>query len=409
MDPFEFLRPTSPRKRFAKRVMGRLRKLGWTERMVFHEPSFSVDVGGDAGTMHLHNIHQEWRNTPWLGRRKCLDGRLAYVFELRPDLSFEEAKPLLLPLVRNRSHMGFARLAPEIEDFSGFSGAAEPLGEILVALAAIDRPHSTQLINAAQLAEWGCGLDEVMGIALANLGLKSPGRFEAAGGGFYVSDYGDYHDASRLLLPHLFNSLRLTGDPVAVVVSRACLVVAGSEDAAGLEAMAGFVRFTMKDEVRPISYAPLVLIDGAWRPFRPEDDARIAMRDLWLTQWLWDDAEQTSMLQSDFDVRGQDVYVASLHVLAVDEDRGRTWTGWEETVPTCLPRAEVLILVDQAKVAHARRWEDVEAVLGPFEALPGIWPPRFMTSSWPDEAAWRRLVACPVAPGFAELEGPYDT
>lgn len=71
----------------------------------------------------------------------------------------------------------------------------------------------------------------------------------------------------------------------------------------------------------------------------------------------------------------------------------RTWTSWAEVANPSLPKADAVGLYDRGGRILMRRWEEIEAVCGPFVEEPGFDPPRFRCPPWPDARQWMRLAS----------------
>ena len=249
--------------------------------------------------------------------------------------------------------------------------------------------------------DWGRSFDEVLGIALDNLRARSPCRFERQPEGYYLSDFGDWHDASRLLLPDLFQQLELRGDPVAIAIVREGLVVAGSEDVPGLTAMAAFAEASFLGATRPISRAPLVFRQGAWLPFEPQDPALSSLNVQWARQRAWDYGQQAEMLEPYFVAIQLDRFLAPLEIVK-DGSRSRTWTSWAWNANPLLPKADAVVLLGEGGQALPRLWQDVEALCGPFQAEGATYPQRYNCGDWPDAETLQRLAATTEPPAWLD-------
>ncbi len=240
MGVFDFLRVDADQDRFASRVMQRLRQRGWPHPMRYDRTRFEIGLGGDAGQIHLENIFSDWLKFPKSERAEQLDKAIAFVFEMGADQSWEAVRDNLLPIVRPRVFFENTGLTASHDWTMGPTFLQKPLAGPLSILLAVDRKHSFATVNTELFDEWGRPFDDVLAIALDNLRARSPCRFERQEGGFYLSNFGDWSDVSRILLPDLFEQLGLKGDPVAISIVREGLVVAGSQDAEALKAMAAF-------------------------------------------------------------------------------------------------------------------------------------------------------------------------
>ena len=187
--------------------------------------------------------------------------------------------------------------------------------------------------------------------------------------------------------------LSLKGDPVAIVVSRSGLVVAGSQDASALDAMARFVDAHMQKEARPISLLPIVYRNGDWQPLDTTDAIYASLDQLRAKQHLWDYGEQKRLLEAHYEKQGRDVFVASLDALEY-EGRLRTWTTWTYNAVSLLPEADVVILnPGEGRSMLVRSWSDIRDICGMLQPEPGTYPPRYLVEQGPRDEDWQRLAA----------------
>ncbi|MFC9963601.1 hypothetical protein [Nocardia ignorata] len=67
--------------------------------------------------------------------------------------------------------------------------------------------------------------------------------------------------------------------------------------------------------------------------------------------------------------------------------------AWTDTVPTLLPRAHVVSMVDPTTASLFQvPWEVLDREVG-LRAVPGLFPPRFLVEHHPDQATLARLRA----------------
>jgi uncharacterized protein YtpQ (UPF0354 family) len=380
----------SPKDRFAELVRQRLRERGWPYRVRYDRSRFTLDTGGDTGSLYLGNIYRDWETYPKTQRGKHLDRAVNLVFELSVDEPFEQLANKLMPVVRNLTHLQATALSsesePSTEIWQPHRVLVAPLGVVL----AIDRPTSFELVQDSKLSNWGLSFEEAVERAMDNLVPLSPVSFRLDEGGFYISDYGDAYDSSRVLMPELFPALQVAGDPVAVVVSRTCVVVAGSEETDALNAMAQFVVEVVAADSRPTSYMPIVLRNGRWEAFEPAERELASMRDLAVRQTHWDYDLQTPLLEAYLEQQGIDIFVAPLGVTN-EETCPHTWTSWTADVPVRLPRAEGLGMTARDGRQMFRLWQDIEIVCGAFAEDASLHPSRFTPPEWPSDGDWQRL------------------
>jgi hypothetical protein len=379
---FDFLKRRRPEDEFAGRVMARLRERGWPHELTYDRKSSRIFLGAAAGALSLGNVYRDWLTYPPEERTSALDLIVAPVFETAEETPhFEEVRERILPLVRNSCDYALdARTGDALPATASFAG---PLSLLL----AIDQPTSIRVLMESDLAAWGMSFDAVLKQAIQNLETKSPCRFQREEGGFYVSHFEDFYDPSRLLLPRLFDQLDLRGAPVAIAATRYCVVVAGRDDPEALKAMAAYVDEGVSEASRPISYTPLVLTHGAWSSFSPTEPTLAALRALMRKQQIWDYGKQQDVLNDE--PLERELFVAAADS-SWDGDELLTWATWTEGVPTLLPRVDYIGVTD-LKIHLFRRWDDVEAVCGPFEVEEGYVPVRYLVDRWPTPAEWARL------------------
>jgi uncharacterized protein YtpQ (UPF0354 family) len=380
---------------FAKQYIERLKARGWRSEAVYDSDRFAIVLADDAGTAFLDTVYKEWCNLPKSERSDHLDRAVAWLFEPQPSDDFVKVSSSILPVIRNRCQFDnqWRDDAEGMkEDF--FAGVSKPFCDVMTIALAIDTPSAIQIVSAEVQSRWRRPFDEVLAIATENLRARSPSRFERTDGGFFVSTYEDYYDASRLLLPELFQELPLRGDPVAIAITRSGIVVAGSDDHDALDAMAAFVEAQLEQETRPISYLPLILRQGTWRPCDTDGVNSAAFDRLRARQDLWDYKVQKELLDAQFEGTGRDVFVATLNGVR-DGGQIRTWTTWTGAAATLLPEADAVAMVrksgDQTIV---RFWGDIQQQCGPLKAEPNMYPPRYLVEVGPSVASWEHISRC---------------
>jgi hypothetical protein len=398
---FDFLKGGSDKDRFGRRVLQRLRARGWTGDADYDPSSFRITTKTE-GTLHLDNLFNAWTVAQTKEEKeRQIDIGIGHFFEPPMPKTFAEMAPLLLPAVRNRSLLAAADLDlkgdPSQDDWEG---ASRSISGPLIAITVFDRETSMGLLNKKHLIDLSTSFDVALERAIENLRAISPNRFLRDDRGFWVSNFGDHYDCSRLLLPHLFEQLELRGEPVAIAMSRTILVVAGSEDKAALAGMAEFVMSPRPADDRPCSYMPIVLREGVWSPFDTSVDGLEGLDALRVQEIGWEYATQKEPLQKYLNTRGQDLYVASLNGVKRQNGRTDTWTSWGKDISSLLPRADFIGMHGReqppAEVrSHFCRWEDVETEFGPFPIEPHLYPLRYRVGPWP-EGLWERVLKMPT-------------
>jgi hypothetical protein len=309
------------------------------------------------------------RFSPWV-----LDALVEALLSPKEDLSYPDVVTRLTPVVTNRM----------MSQFRNPTRAARPLAEFLEIHLAVPGRLSERIVTNENLESWDVTFDAALEAAIANLRLGPAFPYKSMKDGFFVIGVGDYYDSSRILLPGIFDELTLNGGPVAVVISRNYVAVAGRDDHRALETMARFVDDVLAEENKPVAAWPIVLQDGAWTALVLRSDDSPALRHLTISHALMDYEGQTGWLQA-IHARTPDLTVAAYNVTR----DGRSWAEWRGKGSTLLPKADTLILIDPGRDPLLRAWEDVETVIGPFESEPDLYPPRYRAAAWTPEARAR--------------------
>lgn len=399
-------------KTFGAMVVDYMKKSGEKRPITFEEQRFQIVVGnpGEAiNVLWLGNGYEEFKVLP----KKDRDG---FFQRYHPSTyanvdAFdhkESALHSLLPRIRDRLYPNVLGIRTRRQLGAAMKeGAVLPslphraLGEVLAASLCIDLPTTVMDCIDQNYTRWNASLDELWPQALENLRAISKKPFNQPAPGVYVSSFMDSHDPARLLLPELIASLKVKGAPVAGAPNRNTLIVTGSNDPAGLNEFVTLMKMGLKDP-RPISSMPLVLGPDGWVPFEPkgsgpvEKELRILAAQCWAG--LHDDQKET--LTEEFERTERDVFVASYKVVMNQAGEVITYASWTEGVPTLLPKTTDLMLTilegDSPENADVTRvaWDDVIAIAGHrLVEEPGLWPPRWHVTSFPNEEEMTRLRA----------------
>ena len=255
MGLFDFLRRDAPDD-LARAVLRRLASHGLTGS---HDAENGLVLVEGAGPLNLSNLYEHWIRARGSDRTMLVDQLIATLGEEEDDHSWEGCFALLRPLVR-----------PTILNLGDDEPSALPSRALAGALhvyLGVDRPQRVLYVDQTLLDGWGRGFDEAYQIALDNLKRAGGHAFEPVARGVWVSAGQEWNDPAWLLMPDLILKLDIVGDPVAVAVSRNCLVVAGDGDLEALRAMSHFVDEALETQPQVFSGDPIVLKDGDWRPF----------------------------------------------------------------------------------------------------------------------------------------------
>ena len=240
-------------------------------------------------------------------------------------------------------------------------------------------------IPQANLDAWGLTLYEVLEVARENLATL-PAKFigPQSGEGVYLSATGDNYDASRILAPELIGQFQLKGDPVAMIANRDNLIVAGADDATGLEAMLNLTAEALQ-QLRPISSVALRFDGEEWTPWLPDAAHPLykQFRKFFFDTVGRDYAEQKELLDRLHAKTGESDFVATFNV--VQDPRGRllSYAVWTERVVSQLPQTDMVVFGrlegEPAMVPWSAAMEEVGHLLEPLD----IYPPRYRVREFP--------------------------
>ena len=383
----------------ARDVTRELNELGAEELRVdpaLREMTFRLH-GGEM-KLYLGNLLQDLRRSRRAARplvlKRFLDGMLA------PDsaipVSYADARPRLMPVVRRRDDMGIVALSTlaAVEDPSKrFLPATKPLaGELVVALVC-DLPTSMAYVNERELPKWQVTFDQALGDALDNLrGLPEHGGWQQIGQGVWSGEWGDSYDSSRMLLPDLIHRVGVR-DPVVAVPFRNALMLTSAGNEAGIALMARMIHEHLDDTQRWLSFQLLRLDNTLWQPHAP-----LVAIDTWHQLNLRNAAavneSQKELLDALHARRELDLFVASYQMMARDDLGTLSFSVWAEQVDTLLPRTEFIIF--NARGYDAARpllvpWQEATEVVGDLMEATDHAPERFRVRRFPDETQFARL------------------
>jgi hypothetical protein len=384
--------------RFARIAARALRASGAPEPVVRTEGEFSLRVGGENGPrFFLDNAYRDYCAATLGQRRAVLAGYFnfqAVVVEV--PTRYEDARPNLLPKLRERFFRECLELSARIEGSAPLRNPAQPFTDEFAVELVWDQPMAMAVVSEGTLASWGVPFEQALEDARHNLWELSKGRFEVLRPGLYVSPWRDTHDASRVFLHDLVWHLEVAGDHVAFVPNRNRLIVTGSDDAAGLIAAATLAQADLQ-EPRPMSGRPLRLCGKEWQAFepRPEHDAYRAVHDVVLFSLAQHYAEQKALLDRLDQKSGVDIFHANCTLMAAPTGR-YTYAVWSRGVLTTLPRADRIAFVEEGPDGKPRslgmaEWARVREVMG--EAMRPLehHPPRWTVDTFPTESQQRAL------------------
>jgi len=388
---------------FAKKIIGKLREQLPDRIFQYDKAGFRIH-GSDGWVAYLDNVFLDYSKAQGKEREKTIEGFLAGMMAPEIPANFSEAQQGLLPVIRHVSGLEIARLESQgqVSESIYSEFPMRPLSQELAIAVAFDSEHSVQQIGKNQLAEWGKSIEELVDIAIANLRDKSAPKFEAFAPGFYVSQYGDFYDAARLLLPEVARQLPLKGRPVAMIPNRTALLLTGDRDEYGLAELIALAEKVLLEDSRPLGSEMFVLEDKTWEVWQPNGANGDRLHNLQLQMLASDYSAQKGALEAQMLKSGTDIFVASFKLLQFDgKSRFVSSAVLSKGVDTLLPKSEEITLyLPDSQESFTVPWATFEQHAGYLmEQLP-LNLVRYRVKDFPSESVLnllREMASAPVS------------
>ncbi len=374
---------------FARLVIERLREVGVTGEISYDSEEFQVTVAGEKeSVLFLNNAYQEYCALSQEQRHKALRRFVRGWLQAHKPAPEEYAdiQPDILPAVRSRSFFESARLRMVIGGSDDTYLPYQILGDDLGLGLVYDMPDSMKPISNRELDLWGVTFYEALEAARDNLRHVRPRIIgPREGAGVYVFTSNDGYDSSRLILLDLIRQFQVKGDYVAMAPGREMLIVAGAEDAAGLEAMVALAKKAFR-QPRTVSGAALRLDGDEWLGWMPAAAHPLfrEFQDLRVQSLGQDYAEQKELLERLHETSDEDLFVAAFSVMRHKRSGQRVnYCVWTEGATSLLPRAQWVIFGGEGQEVVMAAWEKVVEVVGHLMTPQGMYPERFRVETFP--------------------------
>jgi hypothetical protein len=397
MGLLDFLFGPPSRDKFARLVMGELRKLDGERTLQYDREQFVIQRGGE-GFINLSNLYHEYCQAQRAERGKVLERFVRGCvgtsnFELPED--FDDVHPDLLPVVRSRFYLESVTLQSRARGGEALTVPQLLIGDHLALSLVYDLPQAMRSIIQEDLDQWGVTFYEAVEAGRRNLEQMGNVAFASlqseAGEGIYISATGDNYDASRLVMLDLVRKMPVRGDYVAMVPNRDTLVITGSEDEAGLSVMAKIADDSF-EKPRPISTVALRLEGDQWESWLPDPSSPVyeKFHELRLRTVGMEYNDQKELLDQIHEHTGQQVFVASFSAVK-HKDSGKiaSYSVWSEGSDSLLPQTDKIVLLrphpgaDKVEMVAAGSFERVRQVAGHLMQPMGMYPERFRVAEFP--------------------------
>ena len=380
------------REDFAEEFVNALQNAGIGESLEYDPGQFTITYGDNI--LFLENAYKDYCATPRRHRSDVIQKYVAADQERGEEVPehFEVGLDRYFPHLRSQAFFSMSDLLFRSRGIqSKFDSAFLSFCGDLCTSLVYDRPNSVQSITATMLKDWGRSFEDALSVAQNNLFQATSGPLIEVTKGLYTAPWEDIYNGTRILLPHLFEDLKLPGNPVALVPTRETLLVVGSEDAQCLIKAAEFAREASQSG-RRLSAVPLVLENGAWKNFELPiaHPAYNIFRRARTLELAMDYEGQQSVLQQ---VEGEEFYVSNL-MLAENKATGElcSYSVWSEGIKSLLPASEFISFAKQNGTVQTYKWKDVHRIFGSLMQPCGLHPERYRIIDFPDVSSARELI-----------------
>jgi hypothetical protein len=385
---------TPNKEQFARIVLDALQALGDTGS--YDAGAFKITVSGEeTRVLFLANGYHDYCAAPGDKRRGVVQ-RLADLLRIPAlaGVSWDEARPSILPVVRERSYHECARLQLHV---LGLEGAADvpptrAVAPHLLASIGRDTPEQTHHVAERDLKAWGVSFDEALRVAVANLRQRGARELTLVQPGVYRSPWHDTYVASRLALIDLFSKLEIQGDPVALTPTRSLLLVTGAGDDERLCQVAAMAEAALVHD-RPTTGIAVRLVDGRWAPFLPPEGhpAHWPLKRVALTSLASEYQAQKALLDQLYAAAGKEVLVASFQTRVHPDGPCASFGTWTSAArEVLLPWCDDIVFVRSEKgkepsVVASAPWRQVQQIVGSLIQPTDMYPTRFRVHGFPTE------------------------
>lgn len=385
---------------FAEIVLRAARKAGFPGTLTFDADQFRL-AHGPGQYLFLTNAYRDYVRSRRSERKNVVQRYVQVLLvNLEPsEPSLEEARPIMLPVIRNLGGILDLERNRELEERNSLKPFQfRPFGEDCVELLALDHPATISALTYGPPEEWGLTLHQALAIAHDNLRDATKEGWEEVAPGVFRGIWGDGYDPSRALLSDVLERAPVKGRPVFMIPTRDLLLVTGDRDENGVLAMielchrafeqhgrwVSALAFTYGDDGKPVSFS----VPWPQQRKRLLDLKRLLLSDSY--------ASQKKFLESLYEQQGRDIFVATYFLReGADGVHDISWSTWTEGADSLLPRTDRLALNTTASDSKPLivDWDASLPVVGHLLVEEqGHYPPRFRTLGFPDAASMDQLI-----------------
>lgn len=318
----------------------------------------NMRIADKSGTMHLGNMYGAFKQMP---RRK----RLAYINEVvlapLPDIpeTWEQIKPMLVPVVRDGAYLTFAPLQAAI----AINKETPPIARRALApgiyeTLVVDTPNKMLVVSEDRLVDWNVTLADALEIAYANLRRASQDEFTPLMPGLWIAPWSDSYAAARAMLPEILQ--RVCTDPLVALPNRDTLLVADPSMPAAFPLLVVALEKAIEDQHYAITRQIYQLENKTLRAYTPPADTPEEVLKIYERLLIEEKAMSYAREQELHKQYGTEAFYAKLMAYESKDGEIVTRATWTKGVEVgYLPPAQAIqfIELDENITQAVRMWE----------------------------------------------------
>ncbi len=383
---------------FADLFMKAARRAGHFENFVYNEREFRFKLKQADGKEYygyLSNAYADYCKATEADRATVIDDYVRSMLA-EPAIDKSVSRQSLLPAVRGRALHEFMDLMLTLGGAKVNGGRYHrTLGSDIAVGVAMDGESQISLLTDETIGDLGFSYEQALQIATDNLRRASDDNWIEVGPSLFQSGWNDDYDPSRLLLTDLIRRLPVKGDPVALAIDNNTLLVTGSKNKQGLWEMSRLGRRMLAEATRPLSGQAITLVEGGWVDFLPGDAELRPLTDVQREQLSRDYEQQKGLLERLYEMRREDVFVASYMLFQRKGSEELTsYAVWTKGVLTLLPHTDRIAFADPDTMTQFDvSWSAVQRIAGHRMKKADVYPERYRVDDFPSPSELEELKA----------------
>ena len=373
------------RDNFAELFLNTGRRSGYFSTSRYIKNLFTLESNATKDRLSLDNAYEEYLYAPFWKRNSVFSHLVKEfgAYESQDTVALTLTREHLMPHVKERIAMAMRELDGNKSD------AYRVVAGHLALEVVFDHGGAMLPASHEDLGELGLSFDDALEIANTNLMKRGEPKFTSPRPGFYISDWNDRFDVSRMHLPSIVPSLAVRGRHVVMTPNRDTLLVTGANDAVGLTMMA---ETAASARMHPASMSGFAYrLDARWTPWLPEEDhpAFSLFNKLACESSAAYYGAQLEMQQAIRSREGMDVCLPSLKVTGdYLYENWSTQTTWVLGETCLLPKADEIVVVhldrDRRQIPVGRlAWDKVTEAHPEYLQPVGLYPERYRIDAKP--------------------------